>query len=69
LSETLQYIFSGITIGSIYAIRGIGFNVIYSTTGVLNLAQGEFVMLGGMVAVSLSHVVPSPWPWRVLSWL
>ena len=60
MSETLQYIFSGITIGSIYAIVAIGFNVIYSTTGVLNLAQGEFVMLGGMVAVSLLHVVPLP---------
>jgi branched-chain amino acid transport system permease protein len=60
LSETLQYIFSGVTIGSIYAIVAIGFNVIYSTTGVLNLAQGEFVMLGGMVAVSLSRVAPLP---------
>lgn len=60
MSETLQYIFSGVTIGSIYAIVAIGFNVIYSTTGVLNLAQGEFVMLGGMVAVSLSRVLPMP---------
>ncbi len=60
MSETLQYIFSGVTIGSIYAIVAIGFNVIYSTTGVLNLAQGEFVMLGGMVAVSLSRVAPLP---------
>lgn len=60
MSDTLQYIFSGITIGSIYAIVAVGFNVIYSTTGVLNLAQGEFVMLGGMVAVSLASVVPLP---------
>jgi branched-chain amino acid transport system permease protein len=60
LSETLQYIFSGITVGGIYAIVAIGFNVIYSTTGVLNLAQGEFVMLGGMTAVSLMHFMPLP---------
>jgi branched-chain amino acid transport system permease protein len=60
MSEILQYIFSGITVGSIYAIVAIGFSVIYSTTGVLNLAQGEFVMLGGMVAVSLAAVVPLP---------
>jgi branched-chain amino acid transport system permease protein len=40
----------GIMIGSIYALISLGFNVIYRTTGVLNLAQGEFVMIGGVMA-------------------
>ncbi|MBI5383089.1 MAG: branched-chain amino acid ABC transporter permease [Verrucomicrobia bacterium] len=57
---TLQYLLSGITKGSIYAVVAIGFNLIYSATGVLNFAQGEFVMLGGMVAVTLAHFVPLP---------
>src|SRR5512137_1907033 len=56
----LQYLLSGITKGSIYAIVAIGFNLIYSATGVLNFAQGEFVMLGGMVAVTLAQFVPLP---------
>ncbi|HMD67430.1 MAG TPA: branched-chain amino acid ABC transporter permease [Chitinivibrionales bacterium] len=56
----LQYLFSGITSGSIYAIVAIGFNIIYNTTGIINFAQGEFVMLGGMIAVSLSAVMPLP---------
>jgi branched-chain amino acid transport system permease protein len=56
----LQYLLSGITKGSIYAVVAIGFNLIYSATGVLNLAQGEFVMLGGMVAVTLAGYVPLP---------
>lgn len=56
----LQYFLSGITKGSIYAVVAIGFNLIYSATGVLNFAQGEFVMLGGMVAVTLAHFVPLP---------
>lgn len=51
---------SGITVGSIYAIVAIGFNIIYSTTGVINFAQGEFVMLGGMTAVTLSQFFPLP---------
>jgi branched-chain amino acid transport system permease protein len=59
-SLTMQYLLSGITKGSIYAAVAIGFNLIYSATGVLNFAQGEFVMLGGMVAVSLALVVPLP---------
>jgi len=64
LSQLLQYAFSGITFGSIYAVVAIGFNVIYSTTGILNFAQGEFVMLGGMTAVTLaaSLHLPSPSP-------
>jgi len=56
----LQYLLSGITKGSIYAVVAIGFNLIYSATGILNFAQGEFVMLGGMIAVTLAHYVPLP---------
>jgi len=56
----LQYFLSGITSGSIYAIVAIGFNIIYNTTGIINFAQGEFVMLGGMTAISLSAFMPLP---------
>ena len=59
-SLALQYLLSGITKGSIYAIVAIGFNLIYSATGIINFAQGEFVMLGGMVAVTLALYVPLP---------
>ena len=56
----LQYIFSGLTTGGIYAIVAIGFNIIYNTTGIINFAQGEFVMLGGMTAITLSRFMPLP---------
>jgi len=49
--QLLQYTLSGITIGSIYAMVAIGFNIIYNSTGIINFAQGDFVMLGGMTAV------------------
>lgn len=58
--QALQYFFSGVTVGSVYAIVAIGFNIIYSATGVLNFAQGEFVMLGGMVAITLASFLPVP---------
>jgi branched-chain amino acid transport system permease protein len=41
---------NGMVIGSIYALVALGFNVIYSTTGVINFAQGEFVMIGALTA-------------------
>lgn len=56
----LQYLLSGVIKGSIYAVVAIGFNLIYSATGIINLAQGEFVMLGGMIAVTLAAVSPLP---------
>jgi len=56
----VQYLVAGLTYGAIYAVVGMGFNIIYNTTGIINFAQGEFVMLGGMVAVSLQHVLPLP---------
>jgi branched-chain amino acid transport system permease protein len=55
-----QYLIAGLTYGTIYAIVGIGFNIIYNTTGIINFAQGEFVMLGGMTAASLLPVMPLP---------
>ena len=57
-SDILQYTFAGIKIGSIYAMVALGFNIIYNTTGIINLAQGEFVMLGGMFMVTLSNLMP-----------
>ncbi len=51
---------AGLTYGTIYAIVGIGFNIIYNTTGIINFAQGEFVMLGGMIAVTLQAFLPLP---------
>jgi branched-chain amino acid transport system permease protein len=57
-TQILQYVLSGITVGSIYAIVAIGFNIIYNTTGIINFAQGEFLIIGGMVAVTLSRHLP-----------
>jgi len=56
----VQYALSGITVGSVYAIVAIGFNIIYCTTGIINFAQGEFLIVGAMIAISLSAVAPLP---------
>ncbi|OGS33947.1 MAG: ABC transporter permease [Elusimicrobia bacterium RIFOXYB2_FULL_49_7] len=58
--QLLQYLLSGITIGSIYAITAIGYNIIYNATGIINFAQGEFLMIGAMTAISLSAFMPLP---------
>ena len=51
LSQLLQFIFSGITVGATYALAALGFTLIYNASNVINFAQGEFIMLGGMLTV------------------
>ena len=53
MSELLQFIFSGITVGAVYALVALGFTIIFNASGVVNFSQGEFVMLGGMSTVFL----------------
>jgi branched-subunit amino acid ABC-type transport system permease component len=59
MSVFLQYLFAGLTIGSIYALAALGFTLVYNARGVVNFAQGDFLMLGGMVTATL---VPLGWP-------
>ncbi len=50
--QILQFMISGLTTGSTYALIAIGFSIIHNATGIVNFAQGEFVMLGGMLMVT-----------------
>lgn len=49
MAELLQYLLSGVTVGAVYALVALGFTLIYNASDVVNFAQGEFVMLGGMI--------------------
>src|SRR5215468_9847551 len=62
LDLVAQSIASGIAIGCVYGLIGIGFCVIYNGSGIVNFAQGAFVMLGGMLTyVALkTYGVPLP---------
>ncbi|PKO32707.1 MAG: branched-chain amino acid ABC transporter permease [Betaproteobacteria bacterium HGW-Betaproteobacteria-7] len=51
MAEFLQFLFSGLTVGATYALAALGFTLIYNASNVINFAQGEFIMLGGMLAV------------------
>ncbi|PGH52999.1 branched-chain amino acid ABC transporter permease [Azospirillum palustre] len=60
-AELLQYLLSGLTIGAIYALAGLGFSIIYNASHVINFAQGEFIMIGGMASATLTASgVPLP---------
>ncbi len=52
--QLVQYLVTGVSVGAIYGLVGLGFAIIFNATGVINFAQGEFVMLGGMCAVAFT---------------
>lgn len=49
----LQLVLSGLVVGSIYALVGLGFVIIYKSSSILNFAQGEFLMLGAYVCLAI----------------
>jgi branched-chain amino acid transport system permease protein len=49
-AQFVQFVLSGLTTGAIYALVALGFALIYNASRVINFAQGEFVMIGGMAA-------------------
>ena len=60
-SQFLQFMFSGVTVGATYALAALGFTMIYNASNVINFAQGEFIMLGGMLTVFfLKSGLPMP---------
>ncbi|HMK36674.1 MAG TPA: branched-chain amino acid ABC transporter permease [Desulfomonilaceae bacterium] len=50
----MQFLLSGLSIGSIYALVAIGFVLIYKSTSILNLAQGELLMVGAYICLSMT---------------
>ncbi|WP_153161535.1 branched-chain amino acid ABC transporter permease [Zoogloea sp. 1C4] len=61
LAQLLQFLFSGLTVGATYALAALGFTLIYNASNVINFAQGEFIMLGGMLAVFFTQAgLPLP---------
>ncbi len=60
LSYLSQVLISGLGVGCIYGLIGIGFCVIYNASGIVNFAQGAFVMLGGMTTYVLLQAFAIP---------
>lgn len=52
MGDLLQFTIAGLSQGAIYALIAMGFVAVFSVSGVINLAQGEFAALGGLIALS-----------------
>jgi branched-chain amino acid transport system permease protein len=60
LNQINQFVISGLATGAIYALIGLSFAIIFNSTGIINFAQGEFVMLGGVLTIVSINVLKLP---------
>lgn len=49
MDTLLQVLISGIVVGCVYGMAALGFTIVYNATKVINFANGEFVMMGGVL--------------------
>lgn len=59
LQTLSQFFFSGLSTGCIYALVGVGYVLCFNATGVINFAQGEYVMVGALAA-AMTHAHGMP---------
>ncbi len=65
LAVNMQVLFSGLALGSIYALVALGFVLIIRATNVVNFAQGDFAMLGAYAMVTFFTMLNLPY-WLAL---
>jgi branched-chain amino acid transport system permease protein len=67
MTQFFQILITGLTNGAIYSLAALGFTIVYNATKVTNFANGEFVMMGGLISASLIIVSHFPIPLAVLT--
>jgi hypothetical protein len=63
----IQLVINGLAMGAIYALVALGMVIIYNAAGVVNFAQGEFVMVGAFVSYTMLAVLKLPYPLAFLA--
>lgn len=57
MTLTIQSIVDGLLIGGVYALVAMGLNLMFGVMGIVNFAQGEFLMIGMYVALAFAGIV------------
>ena len=66
LPNFLQFVVLGLSLGALYSLIAIGYTIIYGILKLINLAHGDFFMLGGFIAMWASIMYGVPLVWALL---
>ena len=61
MEKVLEVLFSGASIGAIYALIALGFVLIFKSTGILNFTQGELCMIGAFICYQFATLLNVPY--------
>ena len=67
MSDLIQLVLSGVALGMIYALLAFGYNITFSTSGTINFAQGDFLMIGALTGLTVSATLGLGYVAAVLS--
>jgi branched-chain amino acid transport system permease protein len=62
----VQILITALTLGSVYGVIGLGFSLIYKASGLVTFCQGEFMMLGAFVGLTLYRDLHVPLPLTII---
>lgn len=67
MHQAVQIVVGALQVSSIFAIIALGFSVVYRVTGIINLAQGMFCVLGALITYTLQVTLKWPLPLAAFS--
>ncbi len=62
MESFLQIVFSGLTLGAMYALSAVGLTLLWGVVGMLNMSQGVMLAIGGYASYSAITYLGLPWP-------
>ncbi len=61
MNQIIRLIIGGLMIGCVYGVLGMGYSLVYKATGLMNLAQGDFLMIGAFIGLTFYQILGLPY--------
>lgn len=66
MNQIVRLIIGGLMIGCVYGVLGMAYSLVYKATGLMNLAQGDFLMLGAFFGLTFYKILGIPYFFAIL---
>lgn len=66
MNQIIRLIIGGLMIGCVYGVLGMAYSLVYKATGLMNLAQGDFLMIGAFVGLTFYKILGLPYALAII---